>query len=286
MTRSVLLISAFTIAQLISYTVVAADPERRHSFKFTLVSELAMDVAGQKQKIEADTDLRYTWKQNGEERVLSFDSSRVKANADGKEMLAFYMSREKFATRQEGKTEVVPLDKATPELKRALEDSYGVPLCVVHVDNDGKEFKRDIVAKPGAKDVIDQGLIANAMLFHPPFLTSEKEWTAPAEISMGNGGFAKGDLKYQKAAAEERGQKVIVTGTLSNDGSRPPNSPVSMRVAKYVVHGEQTYDPGKREWVAGKLTMDVSYKMEFDGNPVGGAKGTIVANLNELPPQK
>src|SRR4051812_18886607 len=39
----------------------AAETEQKHSFRFTIVSDLDMDVAGQKQKIDAETAVQYTW---------------------------------------------------------------------------------------------------------------------------------------------------------------------------------------------------------------------------------
>ena len=126
-------------------------------------------------------------------------------------------------------------------------------------------------------------MIANALLFHPQFQTTENEWTSPAEISMGNGGFAKGDLVYKKGAAGKGGVAVKVSGTLTNEGFSPPNSPLTVNNVKYVVNGDQTFDPVQREWVAGKLVMDVSFDLVVGGTAVGQAKGTIVAGLEKLP---
>jgi hypothetical protein len=271
---------------LIGTFTAAAEPERSNSFKFTLASQMDMEMQGQKQKVDADTDLRYTWTQRADERTLSFDSALVKANMDGNQLMDVFMSREKFASTQGGTTEEVPFEKAAPELKSILEDSFSVPLCKLQMDKNGKELKREVVAGPGAKNLIDQGMVANAELFHPQFLPDKKEWSADAQISMGNGGFAKGKLAYKKAAAGKGGVPVKVSGTLTNEGFSPPGSPLSIKNAKYVVKGEQTYDPARRDWVLGKLVMDVSFEMFVGDNRVGPASGSIVASLATLPEKK
>ena len=116
-----------------------------------LASNMETAAGGQSQKVDANTDLRYTWIQVGPERILSFDSSRVKANADGKEIMAIYMSRAKYATRKDGKTEVVPFENVPAELKPILQDSYDVPLCKLQVDESGREVKRDVIAGPALR---------------------------------------------------------------------------------------------------------------------------------------
>jgi hypothetical protein len=263
----------------------AAEAQQRRAFKFTLISQLDTQVAGQQQKVDADTDVQYTWTRDGDKRILSFDSMRTKVKMDGQETMAVFMSGEKFATREQGKTKVVPIEQTPPQMKTVLQDSYGVPICILHVDQNGREVKREVVARPGAKNMVDQGMIVNVMLFHPPYMPADREWLAPAEVSMGNGGVAKGELNYKRAEVGG-GNVVTVSGTLSNDRYQQPNSPVTMKDAKYVIAGEQTYEPAIKDWVATKLTMDISFTIEAPGEPPGQAKGTIVATMNEVVPQK
>jgi len=271
---------------LVGTFAAAADLELSHPFKLTLVSELQMDIQSQKQKVIADTALHYTWKQTGSERTLSFDSVRVKAIVDGKELMATFMSRAKFANRQDGTTDVIPFEKAPVALQKILHDSFGVPLCKLQVDKVGKEVKRELLAGPGAEDFVAKGTMSNAMMFHAPFVPDQNEWDAGAEITLGNGGFVKGNLVYHKGAVGKGKVPVKVSGTLTNDAYNEPGSPLTIENARYVVNGDQTYDPARREWVSGKLTLDVSFDLSADGNSVGQAKGTIIANLALLPSQK
>jgi hypothetical protein len=112
-------------------------------------------------------------------------------------------------------------------------------------------------------------------------MRDKNEWSAPTEVSMGNGGFAKGQLNYKKVEGGKNGQAVKVSGTLTNDGFAVPNSPLTMKSAKYVVDGVQTYDPAQKEWTSGKMNIDVSYEMAATGQPVGVAKGTMVVSLEK-----
>src|SRR5262245_43448673 len=49
------------------------DPEIAHSYKMTIASKLTMDADGKKQKIDGDTEIRYTWKAKGLQRTLFYD---------------------------------------------------------------------------------------------------------------------------------------------------------------------------------------------------------------------
>jgi hypothetical protein len=259
----------------------AADADQKHSFRFTIVSDLDMEVAGQKQKIDAQTTVQYSWDRQGPERTLSFDSIQVKANQDGKTLINTVMNRSKVTNTKEGKAEDTLFESAPEQLKTMLRDSFNTPLCKLHVDENGSEVKREVVGGPGAKSFIDNGMIANAMLFHPPFMRGQKEWSAPVEISMGNGGFAKGNLAY-KVTGDKNGQLVKVDGRLTNESYKPPGNPLTIKNTNYQVTGEQRYDPAQREWVSGKLKIDASFDMASGDTRLGGAKGTMALNFDEL----
>lgn len=162
---AVLLISVFAMA-------ADTDKEAAHFFNIKIASNVDMEIQGKKQKLDADTELHYTWKRSGRERALSFESALVRANMDGKQLMNIFMSRAKFTNTEQGKTDVVPVENAPEELKKMLQDSFDVPVCKCQVDENGREVKRTIVAGPGAKALIDNGMIANAILFHPPMIKS------------------------------------------------------------------------------------------------------------------
>jgi hypothetical protein len=99
---------------------------------------------------------------------------------------------------------------------------------------------------------------------------------------MGNGGFAKGKLTYTKTPSGKGLQSVKVSGTLTNAGFKIPNTPVAITTARYVVTGEQSYDPAKRNWVSGKLTIDLLYDMSADNKPIGDAKGQMIVTFEKV----
>jgi hypothetical protein len=271
---------------LIGNFAVAEDAGQVHSFKFTLSSHLDMKIQEEKQTIDADTELYYTWRRSGSEQTLSFDSALVKVNQDGKQTMNNFMNREKLTTTEAAKSIEVPFDKAPDELKKILQDSFGVPVCKIQVDENGKEIRREVVASPGAKDLMDQGMIANARLFHPPFIPAQDEWSAASEISMGNGGFAKGKLTYKKAAGGKGGQSVKVTGTLTSEGFNLPGTRLAIKKAEYVVKGEQTFDPTQADWVSGNLDVDVSFEMTAGEKAVASAKGKMIVRLDKVSSKK
>jgi hypothetical protein len=274
----------YVVALLVGTRALAADLDQatQHSFKISIASKVDMDIQGKVQKLDADTDLYYTWKRAGLERVLGFDSMQVKVNADGKPLMDTFMSREKFTNTDQGKTDEVPFEKAPDALKNILQDSFGVPVCKLDVDDNGKEKKRTVVAGPGAKDLIDNGTIANAVLFHPPYFRNQDEWQADAEISMGNGGYAKGKLTYKKTP----GGAIKVSGVLANDAYKQPGTPLTVKNARYVVSGEQTYDAAQQEWATGKFAINLSFQFVADDKAIGSAKGTMTIGFEKLPGKK
>jgi hypothetical protein len=257
--------------------------EANHRFKITIASSMDMDIQGQKQKLVADTEIIYSWMSKDRQRTLSFESMFVKVKKDDKPMMDTLMSRAKFTNTVDGKATVIELEKAPEALKNILQDSFGVPVCKVQIDEKGQEVKRTMVAGPGAKTIMDNGLVANALIFHTPFVRAKDEWQAESEMSMGNGGFAKGKLTYKKVPGEKDTQAFKVSGVLTNDGFTPPGSPMSIKKPKYVVGGNQVYDPTSQEWVSGRYTIDLSYVMSVDDKVVGTTKGNMILNFERLP---
>jgi hypothetical protein len=178
---------------------------------------------------------------------------------------------------------VIKMEEAPEALKMMMQDCFEVPICKLKIDENSKEIKRSIVAGPGAEEILKLGQIANAMFFHPPFKAGLDKWDAEREISMGQGGYAKGKLTYEKGKADKEGLHFKVTGTLTNDDFQPADSPVGYKDARYVIVGEQSYDPAKKEWISGKMHIDVSFKMRAFA---ASAKGTILMQLESVPKKK
>jgi hypothetical protein len=135
--------------------------------------------------------------------------------------------------------------------------------------------------------LVDNGLIAGARLFHVKFPATERQWNAPNEVSMGNGGFARGTLTYAKTGTSASGQTVVkVSGTLVNNLFQPPGKSPAVKNARYVVTGKQTYDSAAGEWTSGDLSIDLSFDLEMDGKLASSAKGVMRVSLRSPPEKK
>lgn len=277
---AMLLIAAPTIA-------VAADNELAHSFQVTIVGQLDMESQGQRQKLDSEMGLRYTWRRSGKERALIFDELAIELKRDGTEMMNLRASRAKVVNMRQGAKDEVLFENAPENTKKILQDSFGVPVCKLQVDESGKAVKREVVAGPGAQSfIVDPGMIANALLFHPPFLLGKNEWEADTEVTMGRNGYARGKLTYTKVAGGNKGQTVKVSGTLTNDNFKQPGTQQGISGARYIVSGEETFDPSQQEWTSGKLTIDISFQMTENDKPIGSAKGQMTLSFEELANQE
>lgn len=263
-------------------TGAEADKAVTHHFKIVMTSKMDMEIPGQKQKLDAETQLRYSWTRSGSERVLQVESMLVKANSDGKPMMDTFMSRDKFTAVDAGKKTELSFEQAPEPLKQMLQATFDVPLFKLQRSDDG-EVKRIVLVGPAAKSLVDNGLIVNCLLFHPPFVRNSDKWNAEAQATMGNGGFAKGNLEYVKTAPAAEANVVKVSGTLLNKEFKAAGTPLTIKDATYVVEGDEKFDPAQKEWTSGKLMMDVSFKLAVEEKPTGSAKGQIVLDFERVP---
>ena len=122
-------------------------------------------------------------------------------------------------------------------------------------------------------------MIANTTLFHPWYAADKDEWQADMEVSTGQG-LASGKVTYTKVPGGKGGQAVKVSGTLTAEGVKGAGG-TTIKEGKYVVTGEQTYDTTRKEWVAGKLALDISFKVAKGDTPVGVRQGHDERNLRD-----
>jgi hypothetical protein len=269
-------------ATLAAAAVAAAQPAAKDpTFRVEAKAKLTMTAGGQEQKIEADAAYEYVWKRDGKEKILLMEGIEVRAVTGGQEVMNARMNRAGFTNAAGGQKAEVKTETAPAELKRMLTDSFGAPVCKLEVDATGKEVKRTMLAGPGAAQLVDSGMVANATLFHPPYLADKDEWQAEVAVGTGNG-VAAGKLTYTKVPGGKGGQAVKVSGTLSADGQKVAGG-LAIKGSKYAVAGEQTYDPARKEWVAGRLTMDLAMTLAKEAQDVGSAKGEMVITFAAKP---
>jgi hypothetical protein len=242
----------------------------------------SFDGKGKSQKLTADVTLHYAWKSAGRERTLTIQSLAVKASAGDVPLMDAFMSRTKMVVVENGKTEDVPFEKLPPAVQTKLQDYFGGPVYQLQVDEHGRAVQRTFVGNAGSRELLDNGLIATAVTLHPPFLADKAEWQADGEFSLGSDNVVRGPLTYKKAGAAQGLDTVKVSGTLTRPRARRSGEALAFKDARYVISGEQTYDPKLREWVAGKLTLDYSVQ-SVEAGQEGTTKGTMTITLERQP---
>jgi uncharacterized protein (TIGR03067 family) len=255
--------------------------ESLRSYKVRINSKLVATADKETLKLGANTEIRYQWKQKGDEKTLSFSSIKIRADTDGKESMNSSMNRSRYVVVNDGTRVEISSENASDELKKLLFDGFDAPICKLRIDDQGKEVKRTVVAGPGAKSLVDNGVIANAVLFHPPFSVHQDEWQSAVAFPMVNGGYAIGNLTYKKLKQEKQLQTVNAFGTLTNDNVNVPETNRVMKGIRYEVTGQQTYDQSRKGWVSGNMSIEMSFQMTADGKVVSTSKGTLVLDFEE-----
>lgn len=283
MTRRLFVLPSACAIVLSTIATAGRPAPKEAAFMVTIKSNLLMAV-GQELKMDADTEFNYLWQRDGKVRTLLVNSAMVKILVGGMEQMNAKLSRVSLIDRSGGKMNEIKAADGPDQLRRMLTDSFGSPLCKIEVDAAGKELKRTIVAGPGAKELIDGGMIANTTLFHPWYAADKDEWEANMEVSAGVS-VASGKATYTKVPGGKGGQAVKVAAILTIDGVKGPGG-LTIKNGKYVVSGEQTYDAARGEWIAGKLTLDISFKLNDGDKAIGGATGTMAVTFEMLPDKK
>ena len=262
--------------------VVAGDPETdiEHSFRMVISGKLTIEAQGKRQAMESNAELNYTWARRGQERILTFDSIRVKMKEEGKDWFMAHLSAKRFLRTENGVTEEKPIEKVPEPLRQSLLESFDVPIIKIEVDQNGKETKRSFLGGANANLITDQ--VANTQFFHPPFFLDRDEWQADTEVSVGKGQFAKGTLTYLKGAKTNGKWTCKVKGTLTNESK--PKENFTARTT-FVIKGEQVYDLAQREWCSGRHDLDFSMTITGDGETATG-KGAIVLTLEDVSKKK
>ncbi len=250
------------------------------AFKVSIDAALTMttEAPAQTQNLHTHTEFGYTWRSEGPTRSLIFDSVLVQAKNNGKPMMDSTMNREKFSFTENGKTTEAPAELAPPALRQMLRDSFGVPVFQRTLNEQGQETSHQVLAKTGAKKLVDTGMLANGLLFHPLPPTGQAEWQADTQISLGGGGYATGKLTYKKIEGR-LGTTYAITGTLSNDNVPGADPRFVLKDVRCVVTGEETYDDGKKEWASGRLKMDIAHSMTANGQPFSTSKGVMMVTF-------
>ena len=206
----------------------------------------------------------------------------VRAKIDGKTQMDTKMSREKFVDRSRGAEMATSLEEAPAPLRRILEDSFGVPICPLST-NAQKNWKIELVAGPGASMLTQQGMVENALMFHPRYEPEAKIWKHVGKMSVGHDCFSEGELTLQRNGMEGSRTTVAMSGLLQREAFPLPNGVGKLVDISHDVQGELVYDAKLKEWVSGALTLKVSFGMDIRGaGGVAKNSGTMKLRFKRL----
>jgi len=281
-------LTALALLGVFAATTAAAQPAKEAKdtrFRVALLAKLTVTAQGQEQKLDAATAYEYTWARDVKTRTLRLGSLQVKLKTGDQEMMDVKMNRDGISGTKAGKKFEVKLENAPEPQQMMLTDTFDSPICKLETDEAGKELKRTVIAGRGASGVLDNGLVANCMMFHPWYESDKDEWRADVEVSAGETS-VKGPLAYKKMPGGKGGQQIVkVSGTLTADGVKDRKGN-TIKDGKYTITGQQTYDTTRKEWVAGQWSMDIAFAMTRNDKELARAKGTMAVTFEMLPEKK
>ena len=268
----------------------AADSPQDFDYKLTLSGQTEMERDGKKHKIGNDTVVRYTRRRDGKDghsiQVIC-QSLAVKHSIDGVVAEDGFMDREKTSLTGSDGRKLEQFAAQEPALKKQLEASFGTVLAKLELDDDGVELKRTVSTDPGAKDVLENGVVMHCLLFHAPYPKDKTMWTRPIEYNMPGGAEASGELKYEKSddtsyePSAKNLKTVKVSGSLIAPVVRDSGRRIVARKVKMEIQGEQTFDTELREWVSGAHTATINFPLN-DGDRETTAKCVMTIKLERV----
>jgi len=167
--------------------------------------------------------------------------------------------------------------QAPPALQEVLK-TFDTTAASILIDD-----RANVVARRVRGEGPLHAIIETLLSIHTPIPTDVAFWEAPTQLAMGHGQTARGTLRFEKEKAKvaETGGlvKVKVSGILEAEGA------IVGRLIKdgtYAVTGEQSYDPGSREWTSGRWTVEIQTELANQGVTVAHARGKMVVETRAL----
>ena len=164
--------------------------------------------------------------------------------------------------------------------RHVFEDVFGKPIAFYRYGPEGNIAGRTITLSRLGDTHLDSTLVENTELFHAQYSRSEPTWSAPLKVPIGRGYVVEGAVLYIKGGQERGRIKVKVSGTLNKVSSSSPGGPAMSNVECRVV-GYQVYDTGKRKWIEGELSFDLSLEVNDENTKVATLSGKLKATLTE-----
>lgn len=272
-------------------TAFAADPAPTVTREFAVTTTLELKTTDDGKTItnNVNNEYRYAWQRAGKERALLLRAVGFGGKgADGK-TISMLTSRAGATVTVNGKvTKEQKYEDLPEERKKAVRELFDNPIYTLEVDDGGKVAKRTWRDAPEIKPLAGQGLGNVVTLFHPPYPANKDKWESEATVQAI--GDVTGKLEYTKAAGGKGGQLVKVAGTFRADEVKFPDTQKKktelIKNVKYAITGTQTYDPARKEWIAGKLDIEASADLIADGKVFGSMNGKATITFEMLPGKK
>jgi len=251
--------------------------DMKHRFRIVADAafEIADDLTGDRTTITTRRTLQYAWTQSGASRMLVFEAASVTVGTKGGPQTITAWKRDRIGYGDDEPTLVFEADELTPAERTELEATFGLPLCVLRVDDQGRVLAREDLAAPKFQLVLD-----DALLFHAPHPAREGTWNHRVTMNL-SAGVAEGDLAYDQIAEKGPQLACSVAGVLSS--RRVPVGVGRFRDVRYDVRGEATHDREHNEWIAGKLRVEVSQGVFDDSRRLSHMTGPVVIDFTHLP---
>ncbi len=227
-------------------------------------------------ELETLARVEYLIARNENREEISIHSEAMTEKQKGQLVQQTLMSRNLFRgspARGVPATEIL-FDNAPLPLQQALL-SYDTPILLITHDATGKETARKSLARGQLRQHLTE-LAETILSIHAPFPESEATWNVPAKLALATGNAATGILTFEKAgppSAATAPVKVKVSGELNAAGTI---GQAKVKNGRYVIQGEQTYDPIGNAWKAARwqiaLTMELT---DLKDQPFGTSSGTL-----------
>ena len=125
------------------------------------------------------------------------NSLEVLISSDGRTLMNSRLNRQGASFQQGSKEETqIAAEQATDSLKQLL-DQFGTPVARITLDSEGSEQAREILVDKDSV-LVENGVIDNTQFFLVRFPDKEAEWESKVRLSIGNGQYAQGTLRYKK----------------------------------------------------------------------------------------
>jgi hypothetical protein len=251
-------------------------------YSLTIDSVIKVTVGPNTIPVKTKTVLAYSFEKKENSKKLLVDSMMVQVNQSGKQVLDHFLSRKKIRMVGNNQNMEVFFDGSEEAEKvkkeNKIEDKFMHPICDITYDKEKNITLRNVIAKPGALDLVNNGMIDNALTFQARYEEGKKELDFPCRLSIGSGNFVTGTLKLTRTKDEEGKAVFEIKGILANKSCMQGR--MQIKDAKYVVKGEQTYNKKLNKWESGKMECAVTF-LTLAGITVHN-KGTMILALQTL----